>query len=70
MKKVHTGRFGMVSDTPTLEALDYLSDQERIPKAAVIRRLIWREAQRWGFQFPLVVDEPETRAFEESAHVG
>jgi hypothetical protein len=45
----HTERLGLVADPTTRRALDFIKRQERISASAVIRRLIWREAQRLGF---------------------
>lgn len=36
-----TQRFGLVLSTEDKEALQQLADRERIPAAAVVRRLIW-----------------------------
>ena len=33
-------------------ALQRLADQERLPAAAVVRRLIWREAEERGLLLP------------------
>lgn len=38
-------RFGLVLSPTEKQILQYLAEFERIPKAAVIRRLIWREAK-------------------------
>lgn len=39
-------RFGLVLSPAEKLALQYLAERERIPAAAVVRRLIWREARR------------------------
>ncbi len=41
-----TERFGMVLSVADKELLQRLADRERIPAAAVVRRLIWDAAQR------------------------
>ena len=38
-------RFGLVLSPTEKLILQYLAESERIPKAAIIRRLIWREAK-------------------------
>lgn len=46
MKK--TARFGMILTSATKRVLEYLAEVEHISEAAVVRRLIWREAERLG----------------------
>ena len=46
MKK--TARFGMVLTPETKQALEEIARWESIPEAAVVRRLILREAERLG----------------------
>ena len=39
-------RFGLVLSPAEKAALQRLANHERLPAAAVVRRLIWREAER------------------------
>ena len=41
-------RFGLVLSPAEKATLHRLADRERIPAAAVVRRLIWCEAERHG----------------------
>jgi hypothetical protein len=43
-----TERFGLALSERDKGALFHLADQDRSSAAAVVRRLIWREAQRRG----------------------
>lgn len=43
---MRTERFGLALTADEKEVLDELADYERIPAAAVIRRLLWQEARR------------------------
>lgn len=43
-----TERFGLVLSTAEKTALQRLAAHERIPAAAVVRRLVWTEAERRG----------------------
>ena len=52
-------RFGMVLSPIEKLALQRLAAQERIPLAAVVRRLIWREAKNLN-----LIAEQETRGDE------
>ena len=45
-------RFPVVLSKAERDALRQLADRERISSAAVVRRLIWREAERWGLLPP------------------
>ena len=52
-------RFGMVLSPLEKLALQRLAVQERIPLAAVVRRLIWREAKKLN-----LIGEQETQSNE------
>lgn len=41
-------RFGMLLSPSEKAALEELADRERISAAAVVRRLVWKEADRQG----------------------
>lgn len=43
-------RFGMVLTPDEKEALKRLAEAERIPAAAVVRRLVWEAAQQHAIQ--------------------
>ena len=45
-------RFPVVMSQAERALLNCLAQRERIPAAAVVRRLIWREAQRFGLLLP------------------
>ena len=41
-------RFGLVLSEAEKTALEKLAERERLPAAAVVRRLLWAEAERLG----------------------
>jgi hypothetical protein len=47
-----TERFALVLSPADKAILRHLARRERLSAAAVVRRLIWQEAQRRGLRFP------------------
>lgn len=51
-------RFGLVLSPTEKSALQRLAEQERIPAAAVVRRLVWHEAERRGLVSQNQLEQP------------
>lgn len=54
-------RFGLVLSPAEKAALQRLANHERLPAAAVVRRLIWREAQQLSTNAPTQDRRAETK---------
>lgn len=58
-------RFGLVLSPAEKAALQRLANHERLPAAAVVRRLIWREAQQLPTNVPAQESHAADRDYEE-----
>lgn len=62
--EVKSRRFGMVLSPAEKQALHLLARAERLPEAAVVRRLVWAAAKRAG-----LADMAEAAAKSSTVHL-